>query len=190
MVYLKWLALAPVMLIVTALTYPLALILPFFASDQEGPIDNDTGWGVGPRLPKWLSIFQHPDNNLYGDKGWREEHAQWRFKFPKPVANYLSMVGWLWRNPGYGVGLVKFDSATPITATFTGNQAVNDSPGVEGTCHIYAGGLWQLVWVKRITETHCIYVNLGWNIKGLINDPRAKYVATYALSPRISKFKV
>jgi len=190
MMYLKWLCLLPVMLVVTAATYPLALVLPFFASNQEGPIDNDTGWGVGPRLPKWLNLFQTPDNSLDGDEGWRTEHSQWRFKLPAKLAAYVGIVGWLWRNPGYGVGLVKFDSAGPVVATFTGNQSVNDSPGVEGTCHVYAGGLWQFVWVKRVSETHCIYVNLGWNIKGLINDPRCKYVATYALSPRISKFKV
>lgn len=189
MIYLRWSMMAPVMIVITALTFPLALVLPLFAKDRPGQINNGTDSDFGPRLPDWLRWFQTPDNSLEGDDGWRREHWQWRLKLPASLATYVGMVGWLWRNPGYGFGIVHFDSAAPIVATYAGNQSVNDSPGAEGYCLVRAGGLFQLVWVKRISASKCIYCNLGWNIKGLINDPRTKYTATFAFSPRISTWK-
>jgi len=190
MIYIKWLALLPVMLVLTALAFPLAFVLPFFAEEREGNLDNNTKYGLGWYLPKWLNWFQTPDNSLDGDNGWRTEHWQWRFKLPTALCTYVGRVGWLWRNPLFGFGYVYFDSAVPVVATYEGNAAVNDSPGVSGWCLIHAGGLFQLVWVKRIGSSgKCLYVNLGWNIKGLINDPRQKYMATYAFSPRISTWK-
>ena len=189
MIYLKWLLMVPVMLVVTVLTFPLAFVLPLFATEQEGPLNNGNEYGLGPRLPKWLSWFQTPDNSLDGDYGWQHEHWQWRFRIPAALCTYVGRLGWLWRNPGYGFGVVRFDSAVPVVATYTGNAAVNDSPGVEGYCLVHAGGLFQLVWVKRVGTSKCIYCNLGWNIKGLINDPRNRYTATFAFSPRISTWK-
>lgn len=190
MIYLKWLVMVPVMVIVTTLTFPLAFVLPFFAQYREGWHDNGNIYGYGYYLPNWLSWFQTPDNSLDGDYGWQHEHWQWRFKLPPRISTYVGRLGWLWRNPGYGFGVVRFNSAVPVVATYTGNAAVNDSPGVEGWCLVHAGGLFQLVWVKRIgSGSKCIYANLGWNIKGLINEPRNKYLATFALSPRISTWK-
>ena len=189
MMYLRWFLFLPVMVAVTLLTFPLAFVLPLFAVERQGVIDNGTGWGWGHYLPNWLKWFQTPDNSLDGDYGWKTEHWQWRFRLPAPICTYVGMVGWLWRNPGYGVGVVYFDSTVPVTATYSGNSAVNDSPGVEGYCLVHAGGLFQLVWVKRIGASKCIYCNLGWNIKGLINDPRNRYTATFAFSPRISTWK-
>jgi len=189
MIYLKWLLMVPAMLVISALTFPLAFVLPLFAEMREGPLDNGTKWGKGWYLPSWLNVFQTPDNSLDGDEGWRTEHWQWRFKLPVKICTYVGRLGWLWRNPGYGFSVVRFDSAAPVVATYEGNPAVNDSPGVEGWCLVHAGGLFQLVWVKRISDSKCIYANLGWNIKGLINDPRNRYTATFAFSPRISTWK-
>jgi hypothetical protein len=189
MVYIKWLLMVVPMLVLTALAFPLAFVLPFFAEYREGNLDNNTKYGWGWYLPKWLNWFQTPDNSLDGDNGWRTEHWQWRFKLPAALCTYVGRVGWLWRNPLFGFGVVFFDSAVPVVATYTGNPNVNDSPGVEGWCLIHAGGLFQFVWVKRVGTSKCIYCNLGWNIKGLINDPRNKYKATYAFSPRFSTWK-
>jgi len=125
MIYIKWLLLLPVMLVVTAITFPLAFILPFFAEQKEGLLDNGTKTGIGSRLPNWLNWFQTPDNSLEGDDGWRCEHWQWRFKLPKPLSNYVGQVGWLWRNPGYGVGRIILNA--PFDVSFTGNKDVNDS---------------------------------------------------------------
>ena len=188
---LKWLLLLPVMIVVTVATFPLAFILPFFATMQDGLINNGTGFGLGPRLPKWLNLFQTPDNSLEGDEGWRIEHAQWRFKLPKPLCVYVGMVGWLWRNPGYGVGCETMeDFENNLEATYTGNPQVNDSPLVEGYCLVRARDLFQLVWCKKITETKCLYFVFGWNIKGLIGSEQKTHIATYAFSPRVSTFKL
>ena len=186
MIYLKWLLMVPVMLVVTVLTFPLAFVLPFFTVERQGVTENGTSGGWGPYLPNWLSWFQTPDNSLMGDIGWQLEHWQWRYKLPVWLCTYVGMVGWFWRNPGYGVGVEVLDGTN---AKYTGNQKVNDSPGVEGYCLVHAGGLFQFVWVKRLTTNKCVYINFGWNIKGLINDPRDKYTATFAFSPRIATWK-
>lgn len=177
MSYLKWLAMVPVSLLVTVVCILFAPIIVLFASP--------TGW-----LPSWLTWFQTPDNSLDGDNGWKNEHWQWRYKLPAALCTYVGRVGWLWRNPGYGYGVVILDSAVPLVATYTGNADVNDDPGVEGYCLIYAAGLFQLVWVKRIAENKSIYCNFGWNIKGLIGAEYRHHIATFAFSPRISKFTV
>ena len=176
MIYLKWLAMVPVSIVLTVVAVILAPILPIFAKD---------GW-----LPSWLSWFQTPDNSLDGDDGWKTEHWQWRYKLPASLATYVGRVGWLLRNPAYGFGLVRLISTVgPIPATYSGNKAVNDHPGVEGYCLVHAGGLFQFVWVKRITATKCIYCNFGWNIKGLIDSTETSHLATYSFSPRISTFE-
>lgn len=189
MIYLKWLLMVPVMCILTVLTFPLAFALPFFVEYREGLLDNSTKTGMGWYLKPWLKWFQTPDNSIDGDEGWRTEHWQWRFKFAAPVAQYLGRLGWLWRNPAYGFGVVIMeDSEHSIEATYDGNKQVNDNPGVEGYCLVHARDLFQWVWVKRISANKCIYVNFGWNIKGLINAPTNRHIATFAFSPRISRF--
>lgn len=174
MTYLKWVAMLPVSILVTVLGIVLCPILPLFAKD---------GW-----LPKWLFWFQTPDNSLYGDDGWKYEHWQWRYKLPELIATYIGEFGWLLRNPGQGFG-VHYLVGDPIIATFTDNKDVNDSPGVEGTCTVHCQGLFQWVWVKRISETKCIYCNFGWNVKGCIDGTEYKHTATYTFSPRIATWK-
>ena len=97
--YLKWLVMVPVMLLVSALTFPLAFVLPFFTQYREGRLDNNTKKGMGWYLISWLSWFQTPDNSLYGDDGWKYEHWQWRYKLPTWLATYVGEFGWLLRNP-------------------------------------------------------------------------------------------
>ena len=175
MMYLKWALMVPVSLLLTVISFPLALVLPFFAKN---------GW-----LPKWLWWFQTPDNSLYGDDGWKTEHWVWRYKLPAILATYVGMVGWLWRNPAYGFGVV-YMTGDPIIATFLGNERVNDDPLSEGKITVYSQDLFQFVWCKKISSTKCLYFVFGWNIKGLINSHETKHIATYAFSPRISTFKI
>lgn len=174
MIYVKWAAMLPVSILVTVLGIVLSPILPLFAKD---------GW-----LPKWLSWFQTPDNSLYGDDGWKTEHWMWRYKLPTKICTYVGEFGWLLRNPGQGYGVV-YLSGDPIVATFTGNDQVNDSPGVEGTCTVHCQNLFQWVWVKKIGSDECIYCNFGWNIKGCINGDERTHIATYTFSPRIAAWK-
>lgn len=189
MKYVRWALMMPVMLALTVLTFPLAFVLPLFATERQGVTDNSTSWGWGYWLPSWLSWFQTPDNGLDGDYGWKTEHWQWRFKLPKGLCQYVGMVGWLWRNPAYGFGVerVPVPQAAILTGLVSGNPDVNDSPLVEGSFYVEMAGLWQYVYVKRITATHCIYLNLGWNIKGALEGPQRVHIASFAFSPRIAK---
>lgn len=184
MKYLKWSLLAIGMLLITILTYPVALVLPLFAENRNGKLDNGTKEGMGWYLPSWLSWFQTPDNDLDGDLGWRTEHWQWT----KNV--YLRRIGWLWRNPACGFGNVQMIGNPTIDVTYTGNKDAGDNPIIEGTCYVESQDLFQYVFVKRLTATKCFYVNLGWNLKGLINrrvlQLRKPYLAIFSLSIRIS----
>ena len=92
MIYLLYPFLVLINIVGTILTFPLALLIVLFNSKQDGWLDNATKQGVGPRLVKWLSWFQTPDNSLDGD------HTFQSF-FPP---SWWSRVHWLWRNPFYG----------------------------------------------------------------------------------------
>ena len=64
----------------------------------------------------------------------------------------------------------------------------------EGWCLVHANGLFQLVYVKRIFSSgRCIYINLGWNVRALVDDnvqhKPDPYIATLVFSPRISGFR-
>ena len=178
MIYVKWFLMLPVSILVTVLGVLLSPVLPLFASPS--------GW-----LPNWLSWFQTPDNSLDGDEGWKTEHWQWRYKLPTKLCTYVGRFGWLLRNPGQGYGVeVLSGEGAPITGTYTGNLAVNDSPGVEGQCFIYVQDLVQWVWVRKIGSTgKCFYFNFGWNIKGVLTGTQYMHIATYTFSPRIATFK-
>lgn len=190
MIYAKWLLMVPVMLLVSALTFPLAFVLPFFVEYREGWHGNAGIFGYGWYLKPWLNWFQTPDNSIDGDYGWQHEHWQWRFKLPAPISTYVGRVGWLWRNPGYGFGVVYLvDFEHHLEATYAGNHQVNDSPGVEGYCLVHARELFQLVWVKRISTNKCVYCNFGWGIKGLLDGDKHQQIATFQFSPRISTWK-
>lgn len=170
-------------LIGTALTFPLAPIVVLFKSDKEGWNNNGTRWAVGPRLANWLSWFQTPDNSLNGDDGFRTLH--------NPC--WWSKVQWLWRNPFYGFCVKYFDGSTGMS--YSGD--LDCSPIKPGHILVKGHGLWQYVLYKRV-YSKCIYLNLGWNIKalvepGFINPDRwhdntafiKNYPATFAFSPRI-----
>jgi hypothetical protein len=182
MIYLWWIILVPVNLIVTLLTIVLSPVLPVFATEQEGRLDNNSQWGLGPRLPEWLSWFQTPDNSLDGDA---------TFERLNPPS-YLSKIKWLIRNPGYGFS-VHYLTA-PYDTTVAGDPTIRDNDNARaGWCCVNANGLFQLRLVLPIGFSRCLYCNFGWNIMGLA-DPNVPvkpdpWEATFAFSPRISGFR-
>lgn len=190
MIYVKYIFMAVFSLVLTILAFILALVLPIFATEQEGPLNNGTKYGVGPRLRNWLAWFMTPDNSLDGDIGWQTEHWQWRFKFPATVAKYIGYVGWLWRNPAYAYGM-KYINGN-VEPAYSGDAKIGDNQTArEGWLLVHEGGLFQYVCVKRIFNTQkCVYINLGWNIRALLdpNNRKANYRATFVFSPRISGF--
>ena len=171
MIYFYYVLLVPISLFLTLTAMVIAPILPLFAKN---------GW-----LPKWLWWFQTPDNSLDGDVLWQITHSK----------SYRNQVLWLWRNPSYAFAC-RYINGT--NATYSGDKDIKDNDGAkEGHCLVKAAGLFQYTYIKRIGN-RCIYINLGWNIKSLI-DPNfindkwhpndlTHYEATFVFAPRISGF--
>ena len=182
MIYVWWIILALINLIVTLLTIILSPVLPAFAIQQYGPLDNNGHQGFGPRLSKWLSWFQTPDNSLNGDA---------TFERLNPPS-YLSKIKWLVRNPGYGFSVHYLTS--PYYTTIGGDPTIRDNDNARaGWCCVNSNGLFQFRLVLPIGFGRCLYCNFGWNIMGLADpnvDPKPDpWEATFACSPRISGFR-
>ena len=183
MIYLIYLVLAFDSLFITLLALIIAPVLPLFATQQEGWLDNHSSWGVGPRLPSWLNWFQTPDNSLDGDAG----------AVARNGIGYWAKVKWLWRNPAYSFAIQYLNA--PYTTSVTGDATIKDNDNAkEGHCFIRANGLFLYRAVVRIFNTNrCFYINFGWNIAGLVDpnvDPKPdQWQATFVFSPRISGFR-
>jgi len=164
------------------ISYPLAPLLPLFATEQDGPLDNGGHTGLGPRLPKWLNWFQTPDNSLYGDAGFIAINGQ----------SYLSQVKWLWRNPAYSFAMSTVTS--PYTTSFSGDPTIKDNDNARaGWCVAHVNDLFLLRLVLPIGFSRCIYCNFGWNIMAIV-DPNVQpkpttWQATFVFSPRLSGFR-
>jgi hypothetical protein len=182
MIYIFYIVLVPISLLLTLLAVLLSPILPLFASEQEGWLDNGSAIGMGKRLPKWLDWFQTWDNSLEGDATFQKANPP----------SYLSEIKWLIRNP-----LPCFVLRTltaPYDATYKGNKLIKDNDNaVAGWLIVKSNGLFQFTLVKPIGNARCIYCNFGWNIRALVDDnvnPKPDpYIATFVFSPRISGFR-
>jgi hypothetical protein len=180
MIYFIYLFLIPISLLVTLLGLILAPILPLFAQYEFGWCDNHSYQAIEPRLPKWLSIFDTPDNSLYGDDTFKKING----------IGYLARVKWLIRNPAYSFAL-RFINTIENKPTLYGDDSIKDNDrAVAGWCFVKCGGLFQFTWVKPIGYERCIYCVFGWNIRGTLHQPPSKnYMATFAFSPRISGYR-
>ena len=182
MIYLIYLVLVPVNLVLTLLAVLIAPVLPLFSVQKEWWCNNHSYRAIGPVLPIWLDWFMTPDNTLDGD-------ATFQTFFPP---SYWSKVHWLWRNPAYSFGLRYLNA--PYDAYFSGDNTIKDNDNAKaGWCLVYANGLFQFTLVLPIGFSRCIYINLGWNIRALVDDnvqPKPDpYQATFVFSPRISGFR-
>ena len=183
MIYALYLLLVPLSLLLTLLAVLIAPVLPLLASNQEGWLDNHSSWGLGPRLPTWLSWFQTPDNSLDGDA---------TFQTMFPPGQWWSQVHWLWRNPCYAFAL-RYLTPEYITSV-NGDKTIKDNDNAKaGWCLVHANGLFQFTVVAPIGFSRCIYINLGWNVRGLVDDnvqPKPDpYQATFVFSPRLSGYR-
>jgi len=182
MIYLQYIVLVPISLILTAISIPLSIILPLFAIQKDGWLDNHSVCGRGPRLPTWLTWFDTPDNSLDGDATFERINGR----------SYWSKVKWLCRNPAYSFA-IKYLNA-PYTVIVSGDPTIKDNDNAkEGHCFIRVNGLFLFRAVVRIFNTNrCIYINIGWGIAGLA-DPNVKptdtWQCTFVFSPRISGFR-
>ena len=182
MIYALYLVLVPLSLVLTLMAIILTPILPVLASNQEGWLDNHAKWGYGPRLPTWLSWFQTPDNSLDGDATFERLNG----------ISYWAKVKWLWRNPCYAFA-IRYLTA-PYAASFSGDNTIRDNDNAKaGWCLVHANGLFQFTSVTPIGYSRCVYINLGWNIRALVDDnvpnKPVPYQATFVFSPRISGYR-
>jgi hypothetical protein len=183
MIYLVYLILVPISLLLTLIAVVLAPIMPIFTVQKLWWCDNHSFQAVGPVLPSWLNVFMTPDNTLNGDQTFQSQNPP----------SYLSKVKWLWRNPAYSFALRNL--VAPYTTIVAGDSTIKDNDNAKaGWCLIHANGLFQFVYIKRIFNTNrCVYVNLGWNIRYLVDDNIPKkaspYQSTFVFSPRISGFR-
>lgn len=183
MIYFYFVILSVINLVLIILGLLLAPILPLFAVQKEGWMDNHSKWGVGPRLPNWLSVFMTPDNSLDGDATFERLNG----------ISYWSKVKWLRRNVAYSFA-IRYIKGDKKLATYKGNPKIRDNDNaVAGWLFVKSQGLFQFTYVKQIgTTPTCIYINLGWNIRALVDDnfnPPDDYQATFVCSPRRSGFR-
>jgi hypothetical protein len=182
MTYLKYVLLVLISLPINLLAFILAPILPLFATNSYGWLDNHSKQGYGPRLPTWLNWFMTPDNSLDGDDTFERLNGR----------SYFSQVKWLYRNPAYSFAL-KYLSA-PYEVTVAGDISIKDNDKAKaGWCFVTANNLFQFRWVFPIGFSRCIYCNFGYNVFALA-DPNVQpkpspYQATFVFSPRISGFR-
>jgi len=182
MIYVIYLALVPVSLLLTLLAVILAPVFPLFAIQQMGWCDNHSYEAIGPRLPKWLNWFMTPDNSLDGDATFQKING----------ISYWSKVKWLWRNPAYSFALRYLNA--PFSANYAGDNTIRDNDNAKaGWCLVHANGLFQYTLIAPIGFSRCFMVNLGWNVRALVDDnvqPKPNpYQATFVFSPRLSGFR-
>lgn len=182
MIYLIYLLLVPVSLLLTLIAVVLAPVLPVFAVDKEWWLDNHSKRGIGSVLPSWLNWFNTPDNDLYGDATFQSING----------INYMAKVKWLWRNPCYSFALKYLQY--PYRTTVKGDKTIRDNDNAKaGWCLVHANGLFQFTSVTPIGFSRCIYINFGWNVRGLVDDnvnPKPlEWQATFVFSPRLSGFR-
>jgi hypothetical protein len=182
MIYLIYLLLVPISLLLTLIAVILAPVMPLFAVQKLWWCDNHSYQAVGPVLPSWLNWFNTPDNTLDGDATFQSING----------ISYWSKVKWLWRNPAYSFALRYLHS--PYSTKVQGDPTIKDNDNAKaGWCLVHANGLFQFTSVTPIGFSRCIYINLGWNIRALV-DPNVQpkpdpYQATFVFSPRISGYR-
>ena len=180
MIYILYILLVPISLLLTLLAVILAPILPLFAVQKLWWCDNHSYQAVGPVLP--FNWFQTPDNTLNGDATFQSLNG----------ISYWAKVKWLWRNPAYSFALRYLNA--PYKTSVAGDPTIKDNDNAKaGWCLVHANGLFQFTFVAPIGFSRCVYVNLGWNVRGLVdvnvNPKPQEWQATFVFSPRISGFR-
>jgi len=180
MIYILYILLVPISLLLTLIAVILAPILPLFAVQKLWWCDNHSYQAVGPVLP--FNWFQTPDNTLNGDATFQDLNG----------ISYWSKIKWLWRNPAYSFALRYLNN--PYYTQVWGDKTIKDNDNAKaGWCLVHANGLFQFTLVAPIGFSRCVYVNLGWNVRGLVdvnvNPKPQEWQATFVFSPRISGFR-
>ncbi len=173
---LRWLFCLVALLVMTVIAFFITPFLPLFAQPRMGPIDNNHGMAVEPRLPTWLAWFDTPDNSLLGDNNWKATHN----------GDYWSMVQWLYRNSLYGFKWGPIAAPNDGPRTIHGDPTINCNNGHYGTMSIEKKPYWQWKYVEPIGSTGwCWMLNFGWLLNDL-DPPKALFM----FSPRVVRIHI
>ena len=122
-------------------------------------------------LYTWGSIYGTFDNPPQGDRGWITKHSP----FPNVTTGwegYLNRVGWMLRNPLYGLAKkLGIDYEPTDVLSIKGDPNISDKYGIQGWMHASLrdrkGKLKAFEWysVTPWSKTRCLRVRLGWKIK-------------------------
>lgn len=166
------------------LAYILAPVLPLFASQRRGWVNNHEKQVVGPRLPEWLSWFDTPDNDLFGDDGHAERHAG--------RSEYYQMVTWLWRNPAYGFewhGPLAADTTADMPLRLWGNPWIrNRHLAVAGWYFCTVGPYWNYKAVQPLWGDLCFMSEFGWKLQPWAQRRESSGKAMFVFSLRFTAF--
>lgn len=177
---IKYFLLLPCWLVMEILGKTLWSLLPLFAQERYGPVDNNARNDYEPRLPRWLAWFDTPDNSLYGDTGWRTLHC------PEHWASYLGMALWLFRNSATGFSRsVLAKEVHRQDVIFQGDPHISVDRGVYGVFTAKDGhGAWQYKRVLPLFGKN-IGLNFGWNIDPLVKNQEPSMRCHYKVSLKL-----
>lgn len=155
---------------VQLLTYLVTPLLPALAENRKGWLDNGNLWGVGPRLPLWLSWFDTPDNSLLGDSRWAAGHG----------GSYWNQVAWLYRNSLYGFKWTVLARDIEHVRWVQGDPQIGYKTPHFGVLRIkQPNGAWQFKAVQPLFGK-VFEGNFGWLL-----DDTSKARALFMFSPRL-----
>jgi hypothetical protein len=169
--YIYLLLYIPVQLFAYAINY----WLPSKAVMQDGPIDNNNGTGVEPRLVgrwKWAMTY---DNSLWGDKNWKANND---------YKSLEAMRSWLIRNSCYTFKRDRLGAPANDKSSLdiTGPSDLNHHTKTYGVMEIVrSDGYWQYKSVRPFMG-RVLILNFGW----LLDDP-SQEKALFMCSPRWKK---
>lgn len=164
---IKYFLLWPLDTAMTIIAFILSPVLPFFAIENNGM----------PKLPKWLSWFDTPDNSLNGDLGHLNRHLK--------SSLWWQRTCWLARNRAYNFSIDAIGTTVYVLDTVIdeGDPLVSNRPIHSGWFKqtVVRTGAFQFYYVKQWSETKCIRLNVGWKIKdrATSTDYKAQYVFSF-----------
>lgn len=174
---IRWSCYLIVAMLFDVVAIVLSPLLALTARDRVGPVDNNNGAAIEPRLPVFLSWFDTAmDNSLLGDSAHKMRHAN--------SSRYWQMLCWLARNRGYGFRwTVLAAPMTPVDVVFDGDAKINRNNGRFGVLRVRMDSYWQYKRVTPIGQTgYCWMLNFGWLLDDTDQDK-----ALFMFSPRIVK---
>jgi hypothetical protein len=166
MMYIVWFFKALIDLSLVVINLPLAPLVATL-SDKDG------------NLPKWLKWMQTNDNTLFGDDGWKNYHF-----INGSNTSWWARTNWMWRNP---MGSFAYDVMGVIPEgwlTVVGNDKVGNRPLVEGSCFAKCANAWMVYYVKKVSDTKCIRIYLGYKLMTNIHEhTNERAMLVYSVNP-------